>query len=282
MSREIDTYEPYVLKDVLRDQLSLLLIDESAITCRNLRDVLVAITSQGREVVIAMPDYQYVPGLRGFAKAQILASLTDRIRAVVPASYTLARHELEQNWGSIGIVGKSSWNQGESLSISAPSESVNQLKIEETEDQFDREMMERAKGLIATSNCWLDPAGVVIVKDREILVEATSTNFNGTHCTDIPMHWKDMNLKPGERPLFCDSLHSERMAISEAARRGKLLAGATMYLNKFPCRPCAQSTIAAGIGTIVFEVGSYGLLETADLFEVSGTKLKRVVTPELM
>ncbi len=275
MTREIEIVGTSELDTFQRGDYSLLLIDESAINCRNLRQLQELIASQTRGVVIAMPDYQYVEGLRGFAKVQIMAAITNNIQGVICASYEVAQQELDQGWASVGIVGSASWSQ--TNVIRRPIENATKLQIQETTDKFDKEMMIRANAVITTSNCWLDPAGVVLVKDGEVLVEACSTNFNDSHCTDIPMHWTDMNLKPGERPLFCDSLHSERMAVSEAARKGISLEGATMYLNKFPCRPCAQTTIAAGVNTIVFEIGSYGLLETADLFEIHGTTLKQVV-----
>ena len=77
--------------------------------------------------------------------------------------------------------------------------------------------------------------------------------------------------------MFCDALHAERVSISRAAASGIQLEGATMYVTKYPCRPCALSTIAAGIREIVFEKDSYGLAEVGNLFTTNNIAVKRII-----
>ncbi|UTW44991.1 hypothetical protein KFE80_11480 [bacterium SCSIO 12696] len=47
-------------------------------------------------------------------------------------------------------------------------------------------------------------------------------------------------------------VHAEMAAISDAARRGVSLKGATLYCTTFPCHMCARHIIAAGISRVVF------------------------------
>lgn len=46
-------------------------------------------------------------------------------------------------------------------------------------------------------------------------------------------------------------VHAERKACYKAARRGVALEGATMWVNWFPCGPCAQAVVDCGIREIV-------------------------------
>lgn len=46
--------------------------------------------------------------------------------------------------------------------------------------------------------------------------------------------------------------HAEMSAITEAARLGRSLAGATMYVTTFPCHNCAKHIVASGISRLVY------------------------------
>lgn len=51
-----------------------------------------------------------------------------------------------------------------------------------------------------------------------------------------------------EKPLRTAFIqHAEQRAIGNAADDGLRLRGATMWLNWFPCAPCAQAIVSAGI-----------------------------------
>jgi len=273
--REISTYTPSDLEAGDRKNLTLLICDEEFISCRNLRLLQKKIESSDHKVVLVMPDYQYRKGQRGWAKIQILSSMAEHLRGVMPLDHESAIEEMKDEWAEVLITGEVKWDKLEAI-LSESSEKT-ELAIQETTDELDKKMIARAKEIRQSSNCWLDPAGSVFVIDGNILVESASTSFNHSECREIPIDFKDLELISNERMLFCDSLHSERMGISQAAKNGISLEGSTMYVTKFPCRPCAQSAIAAGITTIVFEKGSYGLIETVDLFDGNKITLKKVI-----
>lgn len=48
------------------------------------------------------------------------------------------------------------------------------------------------------------------------------------------------------------TVHAEQNAISDAARRGVSLSGATAYVTHFPCIVCAKLLVAAGVTGIKF------------------------------
>jgi len=81
--------------------------------------------------------------------------------------------------------------------------------------------------------------GAVIVCDDLIL----STGFNGfaRQLFDDPKLLADAEEK---LRLIC---HAEQNAIHNAARLGVSLAGATIYVTKFPCLACCNAIIQAGI-----------------------------------
>lgn len=274
MKEQLSTISPVDLDKGKRDKLTLFMCGEGSISCSTFRKLEEAIGNKGLGTVLAIPDYQYQKGLRGWAKVQVLASIVDRLEGVMPLDYITARQELSKNWASVRINGPVTWGKKETIT---PSETeLADLKIVETIDPFDRTMMDRAKKAIETSNCWQDPTGCVFVKDGEVLIESASTSYNDSNCMGIPIKFRDLPLNPGERMFFCDSLHAERMGLAEASKRRISLEGSTAYVTKFPCRSCALSLISAGVRTIVFSQDSYGLIEAAGLFEKNNITLKRL------
>jgi deoxycytidylate deaminase len=51
---------------------------------------------------------------------------------------------------------------------------------------------------------------------------------------------------------YVRAVHAEMAALSDAARRGATVDGATIYVTTFPCHHCARHILAAGIARVVF------------------------------
>ncbi|MFD0388645.1 deaminase [Tistrella bauzanensis] len=47
-------------------------------------------------------------------------------------------------------------------------------------------------------------------------------------------------------------VHAEMAALTDAARRGHAVAGATVYCTTYPCHMCARHLIAAGISRVIY------------------------------
>jgi dCMP deaminase len=70
--------------------------------------------------------------------------------------------------------------------------------------------------------------------------------------------------------------HAERRLVARAARLGLPLDGADAYVTHFPCVPCADDLVQAGIKQLFFKQG-YSRLESAELFRTNGVQLIQVV-----
>lgn len=61
-------------------------------------------------------------------------------------------------------------------------------------------------------------------------------------------------------------VHAEMNAITDAARLGRAVKGATIYVTTFPCHNCAKHIIASGIDEIIF-IEPYPKSKTLSLYE---------------
>jgi deoxycytidylate deaminase len=261
------------LENLNRKGKGLLLCSEAVISCQNLSSLTDGVTSLGHPVILGIPEGQIEPGLRGWAKARILGSVATAIVGVVGLNDDEFRTEAEnQEWEGIKIV---SPVIVEDRKLIIPSEGNISEELPVTDDPRVLEWMKYVKGLVITSNCWLDPAACVFIKGEKKLCEGVSTSYNGGNCKRIQLNFKELGLNPGERLMFCDSQHAEREGIARAARQGIKLIGSEAIMTKFPCRPCMQSLIKAGVSKVIYEVGSYGLAD-ANLLVSNGVRIERV------
>lgn len=273
--RELEQFTQNNLSVNTRRNSRLLVIDETSIRCNSLPELKAILSASDKNVILGIPDHQYIKGKRGWAKAHILASVSPNVTGVIPLTYDDARNEMESGWGETEVSGTVYWSQTQTLTVEKPIESP--VDFEQTNSDLDIQLMRQAKEMIAGSNCWLDPAGVVIARGETVLATGVSTTYSHVDCPAIPIKFSEVPLDPGERMLFCGSLHAERVGIASAAKKGISLAGATIYVSKFPCNPCATDIIAAGIGTVIFEKDSYGIAESVDLLAGNHIEMKRVV-----
>ena len=86
--------------------------------------------------------------------------------------------------------------------------------------------------------------GCVIVKERYVL----STGYNGSlpgleHCEDAGCLIVDNHC--------VRTNHAEMNAITQAAKHGVSLDGATAYVTNTPCTTCAKALVGAGIRNVV-------------------------------
>ncbi len=113
--------------------------------------------------------------------------------------------------------------------------------------------------------------GCVLVKDRYVL----STGYNGSlpglpHCDEVGCLIVDGHC--------VRTNHAEMNAITQAARHGVSLLGATAYVTNTPCTTCAKALLAAGIRRVVIFSDYRGSL-AEKFFEESGVPLERLPMP---
>ena len=88
--------------------------------------------------------------------------------------------------------------------------------------------------------------GCVIVGSGHAIL---STGYNG-----LPRGVSDQDIsrfdrESGEKFFWFE--HAERNALYNAARAGVPVAGATLYVNRFPCADCSRAIIQSGIHVLV-------------------------------
>lgn len=100
--------------------------------------------------------------------------------------------------------------------------------------------------LMATrSSCHRLHVGCVIVSGGENKNRIVAAGYNGF----LPGAPHVSQMRDGHEQA---TVHAEQNAISDAARRGVSLGGATAYITHFPCINCAKILAAAGIACIKY------------------------------
>lgn len=85
--------------------------------------------------------------------------------------------------------------------------------------------------------------GAVIYKDGKIVSEGANHFPKGVKPTGEQLADRDWRLK--------HVIHAEPSAIYAAAKAGKSVDGATMYMPWVPCVPCAKAIIDSGISQLI-------------------------------
>ena len=205
-------------------------------------------------MIIAMAEQELTPGSRGRAKAQILASM-EGVDGVVSCS----EQELEQlvagEFGAVKRLGEIVLSKKKVL---APTEVfAEKVEVKQTSDPVDRQFMLEAQKLISESTCWWRPTACVFVLNKEVIMTGACFTPWQTNCKELSIRPADIFLAPGEKIDFCDGIHSEKIGIARAARKGISLDGASLYATSCPCEECAKEIIEAGIKRVVFDQEYY-------------------------
>ncbi|MDR2777144.1 MAG: dCMP deaminase family protein [Puniceicoccales bacterium] len=100
--------------------------------------------------------------------------------------------------------------------------------------------------LIASrSNCGRLHVGCILVSNGEHKNRIVAAGYNG-FMAGVPHNSK---IRDGHEQA---TIHAEQNAITDAARRGISISGATAYVSHFPCLQCAKMLAASGITEIKY------------------------------
>ncbi len=143
---------------------------------------------------------------------------------------------------------------------------------------WDEYFLEVRAAVARRATCDRGRSGCVIAKDKQIL----STGYVGApiglpHCDDVGHQFKDTIHEDGHRSRHCvRTAHAEMNAITNAAKRGVSIDGATLYCQMTPCRTCAMAIINGGIKRVVCVRKYHSGAETEEMFDTTGIKLEYV------
>lgn len=141
---------------------------------------------------------------------------------------------------------------------------------------WDEYFLKLADSVATRATCDRGRSGCVIVKDKQILVTGYVGSPRGlAHCDEVGHLMKKVIHEDGSITQHCvRTVHAEQNAITQAARRGIALDGATLYCRMTPCRTCAMLIINCGIERVVCEKKYHAGTESEAMFAEAGVKLE--------
>lgn len=141
---------------------------------------------------------------------------------------------------------------------------------------WDDYFLEVANIVAKRATCDRGRSGCVIVKDKRILVTGYVGSPSGLpHCDDVGHQMKKMIHEDGTITQHCvRTVHAEQNAISQAAKFGISIDGATLYCRMTPCRVCAMLIINSGISRVVCERKYHAGGESEAMFREAGILLE--------
>lgn len=134
---------------------------------------------------------------------------------------------------------------------------------------WDAYFMATALLMASRSSCERLNVGCVIVSGGEQRNRIVAAGYNGF----LPGAPHTSRVREGHEQA---TVHAEQNAISDAARRGVSLEGATVYVTHFPCINCAKILAAAGIHRIKYRRDYRNDELVKEILSESGVQLEQL------
>jgi len=147
--------------------------------------------------------------------------------------------------------------------------------ISSSKKPFDLRMMREVYKESEKSSDWWRQIGAVLVKGGKVVLRSYNI---GTPNDNTPYQLGSIRdfFKAGERQELSPTIHAEQVIISEAAKKGIKLLGASLYMTHYPCPLCAKLIAYSGIKKIYFSEGASNL-DGKMIMELSGVKTFHIV-----
>ncbi len=134
---------------------------------------------------------------------------------------------------------------------------------------WDAYFMATALLMASRSSCERLNVGCVIVSGGDQKNRIVAAGYNGF----LPGASHTSRVRDGHEQA---TVHAEQNAISDAARRGVSLEGATIYITHFPCINCAKILAAAGVRCIKYRRDYRNDELVKDILSESGVELMQL------
>jgi dCMP deaminase len=145
-------------------------------------------------------------------------------------------------------------------------------------DELAQKMLGRAaqEGL-KSSNIWRR-VGAVLAQDGEVIAYSSNQHRPSEHSPwidgDVRAHFSK-----GVGIDMSTDQHAESCVIAEAARTGTRLEGADLYVDTFPCPPCAMLIAYSGIRRVFYASG-YAVLDGERVLKAQDVEIYHVRVPD--
>ena len=143
----------------------------------------------------------------------------------------------------------------------------------ESRPNWDQYFLKLAMLASERATCPRMHCGCVLVMNKNVV----ATGYNGSipgdeHCEDVGCLIIDNHC--------VRTNHAEMNALTQAAKWGHPVSGATAYVTNMPCTTCAKALIAAGIQRVVVFSDFHDTLAT-EFFAKAGVAIDKIAMPPL-
>jgi dCMP deaminase len=141
---------------------------------------------------------------------------------------------------------------------------------------WDEYFLQMADLVGSRGTCDRGHAGAVIARDKRIVATGYAGSPVGLpHCDDVGHEMHTVTGEDGTISRHCiRTAHAELNAITNAARVGVAVEGATLYCKFLPCYTCAKAIINAGIKRVVTLRDYHASKQSKIIFKKAGVKLE--------
>jgi dCMP deaminase len=138
-------------------------------------------------------------------------------------------------------------------------------------------LVARARELAGHSSDWWRQVGAIAWRGEEILGAAWNHHCPTEYAPYVDGDPRD-GFSRGVRADLSTAIHAEASVVAQAARTGRALAGADLYVTTFPCPACARLIAESGFRRCYF-TGPYSVLDGDRLLRGAGVELLWVDAP---
>ncbi len=136
---------------------------------------------------------------------------------------------------------------------------------------FDRKMMEIAKSEGELSHDWWRHIGALAVKDKKIILRAYNKYVPSEQIAYDEGDPRS-NFKSGIHFESSLAFHAEASLVAQAAKNGISLQDSDVYVETFPCPPCAKQLAYSGIKRLYYHTG-YKILDGERILKSQGVQI---------
>ena len=146
--------------------------------------------------------------------------------------------------------------------------------VEISQKEFDKKIIKETQKISEKSSDWWRKIGSIVVKDNLPIIYTYNKHLPNEYAPAFAGDPRSAFHK-GIGIEISSAIHGEAAAISEAAKKGIALEGASMYVTTFPCPPCAKLIVQSGIKKLYYGIG-YGVLDGLDILKKAGVEIIKV------
>ncbi len=238
-----------------------------------------------RKDLRALKPQESVDALSGWGKraevlnARGLKRLSESGQPVImpdeDISHELAAHELAKTPVTFETIFLR-WDRRKMQAVNDPVIPDSTVSV----DRVDQELIQQAAALGAkSSNLWRR-MGAIVTRDGNLIAQGHNSSYPTAHTSWIEGDPRN-NAHRGDSIDLTLDIHAEARLISNAAREGVSLKGASMYIVDFPCPTCAKLIANSGISRLFYAKG-YAVLDGQQALRAASVEVIRVEGVEII